>query len=102
MTVNLQALTAKKNAFLWLPEHQEYFEKVKQLLTSDMVVTHFDPNLPVTVLTDASCLHGPGYAMGHFIDGTFKVVACGSKFSVLVLCLKEDLAFASYLTHWHE
>ena len=44
MTVNLRALTAKKNAFQWLPEHQEYFEKVKKLLTSDMVVTHFDPN----------------------------------------------------------
>ena len=56
MTVNLRALVAKKNAFLWLPEHQEDFEKVKRLLTSDMVVTHFDPNLPVTVLTDASLL----------------------------------------------
>ena len=78
MTVNLRALTAKKNAFLWLPEHQEDFEKVKRLLTSDMVVTHFDPNLPVTVLTDAFHLHGSCYAMGHFIDGKFKVVACGS------------------------
>ena len=77
MTVNLCALTAKKNAFLWLQVHQEDFEKVKKLLTSDMVVTHFDPNLPVTVLTDASRLHGFGYAMGHFIDGKFKVVACG-------------------------
>ena len=48
-------------------------------LARDMVVTHFDPNLPVTVLTDASRLHGLGYAMGHFIDGKFKVVACGSK-----------------------
>ena len=79
MSVHLRALTAKKNAFQWLPEHQEDFEKIKKLLTSDMVVTHFDPNLPVTVLTDASRLHGLGYAIGHFIDGKFKVVACGSK-----------------------
>ena len=79
MTVNLRTLTAKKNALQWLPEHQNDFEKVKKLLTSDMVVTHFDPNLPVTVLTDASRLHGLGYAMGHFIDGKFKVLACGSK-----------------------
>ena len=77
MTVNLHALTPKKNAFLWLPEHQEDFEKVKKLLTSDMVVTHFDPNLPVTVLTDPSRLHSLGYAMGYFIDRKFKVVACG-------------------------
>ena len=30
---------------------------------SFMVVTHFDPNLPVTVLTDGSRLHGLGYAI---------------------------------------
>ena len=48
-------------------------------MTSDMVVMHFDPNLPVTILTDASRLHGLGYAMGHFADGRFRIVACGSK-----------------------
>ena len=37
------------------------------------------PNLPVTVLTDASRLFGLGYAMGHFIGGQFKLVTCGSK-----------------------
>ena len=26
-----------------------------------------------------SCLHGLGYAMGHFVNGRFRVVACGSK-----------------------
>ena len=52
---------------------------VKKLLTSAMVVTHFDPKLPVTVLTDASRLLGLGYAMGHFINGQFKLVTCGSK-----------------------
>ena len=40
---------------------------------------HFDPNLPVTILTDASRLIGLGYAMGHFVNGRFRVVACGSK-----------------------
>ena len=79
MSVNLRALTAKKNVFQWLEEHQEEFEKIKRLLTSDMVVMHFDPSLPVTILTDASPLHGLGYAMGHFVDGRFRVVACWSK-----------------------
>lgn len=36
---------------------------------------HFDLNIPVTVLTDASRLH----SLGHFIDGRFRVAACGSK-----------------------
>ena len=79
MSVHLQALTAKKNAFPWLQDHQEEFEKIKQLLTSDMVVIHFDQNLPVTILTNASRLHGLGYAMGHFVNGRFRIVACGSK-----------------------
>ena len=34
MTVRLVELTAKKNTFLWLEDHQREFEKVKQLLTS--------------------------------------------------------------------
>ena len=79
MSVKLRELTAKKSAFIWLEEHQEEFQRIKTLLTSDMVVTHFDPDLPVTLLTDASRLHGLGYAMGHFVDGRFKLVACGSK-----------------------
>ena len=79
MTVRLRELTAKKNAFLWLDDRQRECEKVKQLLTSDMVVTHFDPDMPVTVLTVASRLHGLGYALGHYVDGRFKVVSCGSK-----------------------
>ena len=33
MTVKLWELTAKKNAFFWLEEHQLEFEKVKELLT---------------------------------------------------------------------
>ena len=79
MTVKLLELTAKKNAFLWLEDHQREFEKFKELLTSEMVVTHFDPTLPVTILTGASRLHGLGYALGHYIKGRFKLVSCGSK-----------------------
>ena len=79
MTVELRELTSKKNAFLWLDNHQKEFEDIKNLLTSDMIVTHFDPNLPVVILTDASRLHGLGYALGHYIDGRFRLVTCGSK-----------------------
>ena len=79
MTVKIREPTAKKNTFLWLEEHQLEFEKVKELLTSEMVVTHFDPSLPVSVLTDASRLHGLGYALGHYINGRLNLVSCGSK-----------------------
>ena len=33
----------------------------------------------MTVLTDASRLHGLGFAMGHYVDGRFKLLTCGSK-----------------------
>ena len=68
ISVKLRELTSKKNAFLWSEDHQKEFEQVKSLLTSDMVVTHFNPDLPVTMLTDASRLHGFGFAMGHYVD----------------------------------
>ena len=80
MTVALRGLTGKNASFFWLDEHQKEFDMVRKLLTSSMVVTHFDPKLPVTVLTDALRLYGLGYAMGHFIDSQFKLVTCGSKY----------------------
>lgn len=61
-------MTAKHNRFVWLGDHQRDFERVKSLLTLDLVVTNFDSNLPLTVLTDASRLHGLGFAMGHMVD----------------------------------
>ena len=79
MTVKLRESTSKKNAFLWLDDHQKEFEDFKTLLTFDRIVAHFDPSLPVVILTDASRLHGIGYAMGHYIDGRFRLLACGSK-----------------------
>ena len=79
MTNRLRGLTGKGAAFIWLPEHEQEFQEVKKLLTSSMVVTHFNPNLPVVVLTDASRLHGLGFAMGHIVDGHLKIVSCGSR-----------------------
>jgi hypothetical protein len=79
MTKTLRGLTGKNASFLWLQDHEKEFEEVKRLLTSDMVVTHFNPNLDAVVLTDASRLHGLGFVMGHIVDGRLRVVMCGSK-----------------------
>jgi transposase InsO family protein len=79
MTKSLRGLTGKNASFLWLPDHEQEFLTVKQLMTSSMVITHFDPSRDVTVLTDASRLHGLGFAMGHMVDGRFRLVTCGSK-----------------------
>ena len=83
-TVALRQLTGKGRPFLWLPEHQVEFDKLKTILSSDLIVRHFDHTKPVYLLTDATRLFGLGYALGHIEkDNTgkdvFKIVHCGSK-----------------------
>ena len=83
-TMSLCQLTGKGRLFLWLPEHQLEFDKLKNILTSDLIVRHFDSSKETVLLTDASCLFGLGYALGHIeVDRsgtkTFKIVRCGSK-----------------------
>ena len=80
-TVALRQLTGKGRPFLWLPEHQHEFDTLKRILTSNLVVQHFDPTKNVILLTDASRLRGLGYALGHIdVDShgvkRFKIVHC--------------------------
>ena len=83
-TVSLRQLTGKGRTFLWLREHQVEFDKLMSILSSNLVVRHFDQSKPVYLLTDASRLFGLGSALGHMeVDQsgkeTFKIVHCGSK-----------------------
>ncbi|PIO72876.1 reverse transcriptase [Teladorsagia circumcincta] len=50
----LDALTKKDAVYTWTPECQSSFDKIKAILNSDLVLTHFDPNLPIIVAADAS------------------------------------------------
>ena len=79
MMTNMRQLLKKGTAFLWLPEHQEEFQKVKDLLTSDMMVKPFDRTLPTELLTDASRLNGLGYLlMQRGENGQPRIIRCGS------------------------
>ena len=78
MTPNLRELLKKKNAWLWTPEHTEEFNKVKTLLTSDMVIKPFDPALDTLLVTDASRLFGLGYALMQRSSPN-RIVQCGSR-----------------------
>ena len=60
------------------------FDTLKDILSSNLIVRHFDKDKPVYLLTDASRLFGLGYALGHMeADSSgkdvFKIVKCGSK-----------------------
>ena len=75
----LHQLLRKNTAFIWLMEHQEAFDKIKEVLTSDMFVRHFDASLPTTVVSDASRI-----GLGHLVmqedqEDSQRVIACGSR-----------------------
>ena len=74
MTPRLRMLLKKSVAWLWMDEHQQEFDKVKKLLAQELLVHHYDPMLETTVLTDASRLHGTGYALMQ--EG--RLIRCGS------------------------
>ena len=79
-TLSLRALLKKDVAFQWLEEQQADFEAIKGLLTSDLLVKAFDPALPTEVLTDASRLHGLGFALiQREMDGRPRLISCGSR-----------------------
>ena len=62
-TAALRQLLGKEKVFRWLPEHQQEFDKVKELLSTNLLTRHFNPDKEVTLLTDASRHHGMGFAL---------------------------------------
>ncbi|PIO55133.1 hypothetical protein TELCIR_23484, partial [Teladorsagia circumcincta] len=70
----LDALTRKDAVYTWTPECQSSFDKIKAILNSDLLLTHYDPNLPIIVAADASNC-GIGATLSHrFPNGSEKVV----------------------------
>jgi len=82
MTVTMRGLLKKNTAYVWLEEHQREFEKVKKLLSSELIVSFFDPKKEISLLTDASRLYGLGYALVQYSDQSPKkinLIKCGSR-----------------------
>ena len=78
MTSAIRPLLKKGTSWNWLPEHQNAFEKIKEILTSDMVILPFDLNLDTILLTDASRLHGMGFALIQIKKGNMRLIQCAS------------------------
>jgi hypothetical protein len=66
---------------LWLQQpHQEDFELICKILTSDLVVKPFEQKIKTELLTDASKLKGLGYALlQRDTDNRPRLVQCGSR-----------------------
>ena len=50
----LNELLEKDKAWDWTPECHRAFEKIKEILTLDLFLTHFNPDLEIIVASDAS------------------------------------------------
>ena len=75
----LHRLLQKNIKWAWTPECVTAFQGVQQLMASDIILTHFDPNFPVTVSCDASP-YGLGAVLSHVLaDGAEHPVAYASR-----------------------
>ena len=63
MSAGLWPLLKIGNTWVWEKEHDEEFNKIKNLLTSQTVAKPFDDAKDTILLTDASRLHGLGYTL---------------------------------------
>ncbi|XP_055714246.1 uncharacterized protein K02A2.6-like [Phlebotomus papatasi] len=68
----LDNLLKKGVKWKWTPKCEEVFRRFKEILTSDLLLTHYDPSLPIIVASDASS-HALGCVAYHqFPDGSMK------------------------------
>ena len=75
----LNELLKKDKLWLWTPEYQESFEKIKKTLTSDLSLTHYDPTLDIIVASDASSYDIGACILHKLPDGLWKSVAHASR-----------------------
>nr|KAG5694982.1 hypothetical protein BaRGS_024165 [Batillaria attramentaria] len=79
MAEPLYRLTKKANPWKWGEEEQAAFEQLKNVLSSNQVLVHFDPEKPVGLACDASNV-GIGAVLFHrYPDGSERPIANVSK-----------------------
>ncbi|EPB70134.1 hypothetical protein ANCCEY_10780 [Ancylostoma ceylanicum] len=75
----LDALTKKDAVYTWTPECQSSFDRIKATLKSDLLLTHFNPGLPIIVAADASN-HGIGAVLSHRFPNGMRPYTMPAKF----------------------
>ena len=75
----MRVLLQKSRAWDWTDAMEKEFTELKELLSGLLLVRHYNPDLPSTLITDAS-----GEGLGYLLtqkqpDGTVGIVTCGSR-----------------------
>ncbi|XP_011859279.1 PREDICTED: uncharacterized protein K02A2.6-like, partial [Vollenhovia emeryi] len=66
----LDELMKKDVKFNWTPQREEAFTKLKEVMASDLVLTHYDPNKKIVVASDSSSYGKGGAVLHEFSDGS--------------------------------
>lgn len=75
----LYKLLKKGIKYVWSEECNIAFERVKKLLTSDNILVHFNPHLPIKLITDASDLGISAIICHVFENGLERPIAFASR-----------------------
>ncbi|XP_065204117.1 uncharacterized protein K02A2.6-like [Planococcus citri] len=76
---NLHCLLEKNVPWKWTKTENDTFEHLKTLITSDRILVHFDPSVPVTLACDA-CEYGIGAVLFHnYPDGRTRLISTASR-----------------------
>ena len=75
----LNRLLTKDTKWCWSEACQNSFQKIKNILLSDLSLTHYNPKLDILVAADASDYGIDAVIMHKFPDGSEKAVAHASR-----------------------
>lgn len=76
----LRSLLKKDVHFLWGPDQESAFVKLKEIVLSPQTVHFYDPKLPSEIFCDAARNAGLGYVMlQKDKDGNKRLIKCGSR-----------------------
>lgn len=75
----LDSLLTKQAIWNWTPECQKSFNEFKEILKSDLLLTHYDPSKQIIVAADASNTGIGAVIMHRFEDNSIKAIMHASR-----------------------